>query len=77
MFQNAGEKGEPHQDPKDPPRRRGNKRRGHGTYANDRPPVVGTLGRESGLVQGYLVLGFLPILAKKSRFGARSDSGEP
>jgi len=32
MFQNAGEKGEPHQDPKDPPRRRGNKRRGHGTW---------------------------------------------
>lgn len=51
MFQNAGEKGEPHRNPKDPPRRRGNKRRGHGTYANDRPPVVGTLGRESGLVR--------------------------
>lgn len=51
MFQNAGEKGEPHRDPKDPPRRRGNKRRGHGTYENDRPPVVGTLGRESGLVR--------------------------
>lgn len=51
MFQNAGEKGEPHRDPKDPPRRRGNKRRGHGTYKNDRPPVVGTLGRESGLVR--------------------------
>lgn len=51
MFQNAGEKGEPHQNPKDPPRRRGNKRRGHGTYENDRPPVIGTLGRESGLVQ--------------------------
>lgn len=48
MFQNAGEKGEPHKDPADPPRRRGNKRKGHGTYANDRPPVVGTLGRESG-----------------------------
>ena len=51
MFQNAGEKGEPHRDPEDPPRRRGNKRRGHGTYANDRPPVVGTLGRESGEVR--------------------------
>ena len=51
MFQNAGEKGDPHLDPKDPPRRRGNKRRGHGTYENDRPPVVGTLGRESGLVR--------------------------
>lgn len=51
MFQNAGEKGEPHKDPADPPRRRGNKRRGHGTYANDRPPVVGSLGRESGEVR--------------------------
>ena len=40
MFQNAGEKGEPHRNPKDPPRRRGNKRRGHGTYANDRPPLL-------------------------------------
>ena len=51
MFQNAGEKGEPHTDPKDPPRRRGNKRRGHGTYANDRPPIVGTIGRKSKRVR--------------------------
>ena len=36
---------------KDPPRRRGNKRRGHGTYENDRPPVIGTVGRESRLVR--------------------------
>ncbi len=26
--------------------------------------------------QGYLVLGFFPILSEKSRFGDRSDSGE-
>lgn len=51
MFQNAGEKGDRHQDPAAPPRRRGNKRKGHGTYATDRPPVVGTLGRESGGVR--------------------------
>ena len=51
MFQNAREKGEPHLDPKDPPRRRGNKRRGHGTYENDCPPVIGTVGRESCLVR--------------------------
>ena len=44
MFQNAGKKGDKHRDPYDPPRRRANKRRGHGTYANDRPPVVGTVG---------------------------------
>jgi hypothetical protein len=30
MYQNAGEKGIPHLDPGDPPRRRANKRRGHG-----------------------------------------------
>jgi len=43
-----GKKGQPHTDPNDPPRRRANKRRGHGTYENDRPPVVGTVGRCTG-----------------------------
>ena len=38
----------PHHEPTDPPRRRANKRRGHGTFANDRPPVAATIGRESG-----------------------------
>ena len=57
MFQNAGEKGDRHADASDPPRRRGNKRRGHGNpYANDRPPIVGTKGRESGLLRLRLVL---------------------
>lgn len=51
MFQNAGEKGLRHRDPDDPPRRRANKRRGHGTFENDRPPVVGVIGRESGEVR--------------------------
>jgi hypothetical protein len=46
-----GKKGEEHFDPDDPPRRRANKQRGHGTYENDRPPVVGTVGRESGQVR--------------------------
>lgn len=50
MFQNAGEKGTPHRDPSDPPRRRANKRRGSGTMENDRPPVLGIVGRESGRV---------------------------
>ena len=44
-----GKKGTLHADPLDPPRRRANKQRGHGTYENDRPPVVGTVGRRSGL----------------------------
>ena len=42
---------EKHADPADPPRCRANNRRGHGTYANDRPPVIGTVGRESGQVR--------------------------
>src|SRR4051794_8067387 len=51
MYQNAGEKGVPHSDPDDPPRRRANRRRGHGTWENDRPPVVGVVGRQSGEVR--------------------------
>jgi transposase len=46
-----GKKGIPHHDPADPPRRRANGRRGHGTFANDRPPVAGVVGRESGEVR--------------------------
>ena len=41
----------PHPDPDDPPRRRANKRPGHGTWDNDRPPVCGVVGRESGAVR--------------------------
>ena len=46
-----GKKSEPHPNPSDPPRRRANKRKGRGTYANDRPPIVGTVGRQSGQVR--------------------------
>ena len=46
-----GKKGDLHPDPDDPPRCRANKQRGHGTYENDRPPIVGTVGRESGQVR--------------------------
>lgn len=46
-----GKKGTEHRDPFDPPRRRANKRRGKGTYDNDRPPIVGTIGRSSGQVR--------------------------
>src|SRR3954468_316386 len=51
MYQNAGEKGIEHPDPDDPPRRRANGRRGHGTFANDRPPVAGVVDRESGAIR--------------------------
>jgi transposase len=50
-YQNAGEKGVPHDDPDDPPRRRANKVKGHGNWENDRPPVCGVAGRESGQVR--------------------------
>jgi transposase len=41
----------PHRDPDDPPRRRANQARGHGTWDNDRPPVCGVVGRQSGQVR--------------------------
>ena len=37
-----------HTDPDDPPRRRANKVPGHGTWDNDRVPVAGAVGRDSG-----------------------------
>jgi hypothetical protein len=50
MYQNAGEKGILHPNPEDPPRRRANKARGHGTWDTDRPPILGIVGRQSGQV---------------------------
>src|SRR5437867_43537 len=50
-FRMQGKKGEKHADALDPPRRRANKQRGHGNYANDRPPIIGTVGHESGHVR--------------------------
>jgi hypothetical protein len=43
-----GKKSTPQLDPTDPPRRRANKRKGHGTYANDRPPIISLISRETG-----------------------------
>jgi len=51
MFQNAGEKGTAHSQPNDPPRRRANKREGRGTMENDRAPVVGVVGQETGQIR--------------------------
>ncbi|HEY3229012.1 MAG TPA: transposase [Roseiflexaceae bacterium] len=51
LYQNAGEKGRPHTDPHDPPRRRANQAHGHGTWATDRPPIVGIVGRRSGHIR--------------------------
>jgi transposase len=55
MYQNAGEKGILHPDPDDPPRQRANKRRGHGNFANDRPPVAGVAGGDSGQLRARVV----------------------
>jgi transposase len=51
LYQNAGEKGRRHAAPTDPPRRRANQARGHGTWASDRPPIVGIVGRRSGQIR--------------------------
>jgi len=50
-FRTRGKKGDEHCDPADPPRERANKQRGRGSYANDRPPSWGTVGRETGQVR--------------------------
>jgi len=43
-----GKTSTPHPDPEDPPRRRAIQRRGHGTYANDRPPIISIISRDTG-----------------------------
>ena len=65
LFQNAGKKGDEHFDPLDPPRCRANQRRGRGTYENDRPPVLGVVGRESGQVRLRVVLDTKAITLEK------------
>lgn len=48
-YINAGQPGEEKDnEDDDPPRERANKARGRGTAENDRPPIIGTVGRESG-----------------------------
>src|SRR5258708_30822335 len=54
-FRMRGKKGEKHSALTDPPRRRANKQKGHGNYDNDRPPIVGTVGRQSGQVRLRMV----------------------
>jgi transposase len=49
-----GKKSEPHCNPQDPPRRRANKRRGHGNYETDRPPIFSVKGRESGEIRYWV-----------------------
>ena len=49
-----GKKSSKHQDPADPPRRRGNKRKGQGTFDTDRPPIFGVKARSSGEVRYFV-----------------------
>jgi transposase-like protein len=81
MFQNAGEKGDLHADPIDPPRRRANKKRGHGTYETDRPPVAGAFGRESGEIRLEVLKrtdrkSLLPFVEGATRPGATVNTDE-
>ena len=46
-IKTRGKKGVPHADPDDPPRRRANQAKGHGTWETDRPPIPGVVGRTS------------------------------
>jgi transposase len=48
LYQNAGKNSTPHRDPGDSPRRRANQRKGHGTYTNDRPPIISIISRDTG-----------------------------
>jgi transposase len=47
-IRTRGKKSTPHRDPHDPPRSQANKRKGHGTYANDHPPIISVVSRETG-----------------------------
>ena len=81
MYQNAGEKGRRHPDPDDPPRRRGNQFNGHGTFENDRPPIPGVIGRDSGQVflrQTYrsTKTALEPVVLRVTRAGANVHTDE-
>jgi transposase-like protein len=51
-----GKKGILHTDPADPPRQRGNKKTGHGTWDNDRIPVLGIVARDTGRLRLAVLL---------------------
>ena len=47
-IRTRGKTSTPHRDPTDPPRRHANRRKGHGTYATDRPPIISIISRDTG-----------------------------
>ena len=71
----------PHRDQEDPPRRRANKAVGHGNWENDRPPVCGVVGRESGRARRHLEhrtdrATLERVVVGSSREGAMVDTDE-
>jgi hypothetical protein len=76
-----GKKGTPHTDPADPPRRRANKVPGHGTWDNDRPPVLGVVGRQSGQLHLHVAhhstrAALEPLVLAWTQPGATVDTDE-
>jgi hypothetical protein len=47
-YQNAGAKQHAPSRSDRPPRRRANQRKGHGISANDRPPIISSISRDTG-----------------------------
>ena len=72
-IRTRGKKGQKHGDPDDPPRRRANKVKGHGTWDNDRPPVFGIVGRESKQIR----LDVLPRSTRKQLEPAVLEATRP
>ena len=76
-----GKKGDKHSDPADPPRRRANKVRGHGTWELDRPPVFGLVGRQSAAIRlevtrDHTRATLCPLAEGFSRSGATVNTDE-
>ena len=70
-----------HADPLDPPRRRANKVRGHGTWELDRPPVFGIVGRDASLIRlavtrDHTRKTLCPLAERFSRPGATVNTDE-
>ncbi len=65
-----GKKGERHSRAEDPPRRRANKQPGHGTFANDRPPIFQVVSRDTGEVRFW---GELLKDGRSLRFGPQYE----
>jgi transposase len=82
-----GKKGQPHTASHDPPRRRTNKRRGHGTYETDRPAIFSVVCRRTGEIRYFVrehsdaatclsvVTSTVPAAARAAAAGAAARTG--